>query len=150
MKTLTLTAFADELNALIPHLMKEFAARQSNELYKGRISLPQFILLAYLAKDAHRKMKDVARALGVTTAAATGSVGRLVKTGYATRVFDDSDRRIVRVKLTSKGERIFKKINLQRRKVIVAIFSKLSSSERGNYLRTLKHISEILKWRKWP
>lgn len=150
MKTVSLSAFADELNALIPHLMKEFAARQSNELYKGRISLPQFILLAYLSKDTPRKMKDVARALGVTTAAATGAVDRLVKTGYAARVFDDRDRRIVRVKLTSKGERVFKKINLERRRVIVDIFSRISPSERKNYLTTLRHIAEILRWQRRP
>ena len=46
---------------------------------------------------------DLARRLGLTTAAATGLVDRLVERGHAVRRPDDHDRRRVGVSLTDSG-----------------------------------------------
>lgn len=144
MLEISLSEFADKLNQLMPELIKEFARRQTNELYKGKITLPQFLILGFLGRGGGSRMTDIARFMGITTAAATGIVDRLVKSGYAVRNYDTADRRIIRMKLTAGGSNLVKKINKERRKMIINIFGRISCQERKKYLEILTHIYGIL------
>ena len=140
----SLSEFADRINEVMPAIIKEFAQRQTNELYKGKITLPQFLILNYLMAKGDSKMKDLALFMQVTTAAMTGFIERLVRERYVKRQYDPQDRRIIRVTLTAKGSESVKKINLQRRNMIVDIFGQISQEERDDYLRILMHIRSIL------
>lgn len=144
MARLTLAEFADKLNQIMPAVIKEFARRQTNELYKGKITLPQFLILDLLAKKNGSKMTDIARFMGITTAAATGIVDRMVRAGYATRDYDQNDRRIIRMKSTPHGNGLVKKVSQERHKMIINIFGKISQDEREKYLEILTHIYGIL------
>lgn len=144
MVLLPLDQFAERVNQVIPVLMRKVFNKQGNELYKGKITMPQFIILCYLEKHGAAMMSELAHAMEVTTAAMTGNIARLVKAGYAARRYDPKDRRIVRVQLTPKGEKSVRRINDGRRQVIVDIFGKISGHERENYLKILEHIHEIL------
>jgi DNA-binding MarR family transcriptional regulator len=136
--------FADKLNAILPVIIKEFSRRQTNELYKGHISLPQFLILEFLQREGASQMSILARAMHVTTAAMTGFIERLVRDGYVVRQSDPGDRRIIRIKLTPRGASLVLKINHQRRLMVIKIFGKISEEERQDYLRILAHIKEIL------
>lgn len=144
MKEIPLSEFADKLNEIMPVLLKEFARRQVNELYKGKITLPQFLILELLEREGDSKMVNLARFMQVSTAAMTGMVNRLVKYGYVKRVYDSCDRRIIKIKLTSAGSDLLKKINHQRRQMVVKIFGQISSADRKDYLRILMQIKDIL------
>ena len=78
--------FADRLNEIMPAVVREFARRQTNELYKGKISLQQFLVLDFLFRQELAKMNSLAHFMNVTTAAATGIIERLVRQGYVLRV----------------------------------------------------------------
>lgn len=144
MSGIQLLEFADKMNSVMPVIMKEFARRQADELYKGKITLQQFLILNLLHKESQPKMTALAHFMGVTTAAMTGVVERLVREGYVVRESQLDDRRIIKVRLTSKGTELVIKVNEQRRKMIINIFGKISATERQDYLRTLIHIKEIL------
>ncbi|MGB4520695.1 MAG: MarR family transcriptional regulator [Candidatus Omnitrophota bacterium] len=136
--------FADQINEIAPAIMRDLAKRQVCELFKGRITLPQLLVLDFLDAKGASKMKDLALFMNVSTAAVTGIVERLVRDNYVSRSYDPKDRRIIRVNLTNKGSELFKKINRERRQIIVKIFSKISEADRQNYLRILLEIKEIL------
>lgn len=136
--------FADQINEIAPAIMRDLAKRQVCELFKGRITLPQLLVLDFLDAKGASKMKDLALFMNVSTAAVTGIVERLVRDNYVSRSYDPKDRRIIRVNLTNKGSELFKKINRERRQIIVEIFSKISEADRQNYLRILLEIKEIL------
>ncbi len=136
--------FADKINEIMPMIIKEFARRQANELYKGKITLPQMLILDFLNKNGESKMTDIARFIGVTTAAMTGIIDRLEKYNYVLRAMDLNDRRIIKVKLTLRGVSLVNKVNQQRRQMIINIFGKISDSERQDYLKILMHIRDIL------
>lgn len=144
MPKMPLGEFADKLNLLLPQMFKEFARRQQNELYKGKITLPQFVLLDFLWRKGPAKMTELARTMSVTTAAMTGIITRLVRDNYASRNYDPNDRRIIRIEITAKGENLVKKINLNRREMIIDIFGRISETERRDYLGILEHICDIL------
>jgi len=145
MANISLPEFADKLNEIMPRVMREFMKRQTNELCKGKITLPQFFILNYLEKEDQSRMTDIAHFLNVSTAAATGIVDRLVRLGYVERVFQPQDRRIIKIKLNSKGLELMKNINTQKRQMIIDIFGKISQEERQDYLKILMRIHEILK-----
>jgi len=144
MAEFTLLGFADKMNQVMPVIIKEFARRQANELYKGKITLPQFLILDFLHRQDESKMSALARFMGVTTAAMTGIVDRLVRDGFAVRENQPEDRRIIKVKLTPKGAELVKKVNVQRRQMIIKIFGRISQRDRQEYLRILMQIKGIL------
>ncbi|MFH1641195.1 MAG: MarR family transcriptional regulator [Candidatus Omnitrophota bacterium] len=136
--------FADKVSEIMPLVMREFSRRLGNELFKEKITLPQIFILDLLDKHGESRMSDLARLMKVSTAASTGIVERLVKYGYVARVFDPDDRRIIRIKLTSKGSVLIRNINQGRRRLITRIFGKISEEDRQDYLRILFQIKNIL------
>jgi len=144
MSPLQLADFADKMNEIMPILLKEFARRQTKEVYKGKITLPQILILQFLSEEKSIKMTDIARFMKVSTAATTGIIDRLVKAGYLARIFEPSDRRIINIRITPKGDELIKKINQERRKFILNIFAKISEKDRKDYLRILLQIRDIL------
>jgi DNA-binding MarR family transcriptional regulator len=144
MLEISLSEFADRINEVMPVFVREFSSRQANELSKGKITVPQFLVLVFLHKQRQAKMTELANCMHVTTAAMTGIIDRIVRDGYVSRRYDPADRRIIRIELTAKGEELVKRINQQRRKMIINIFGKLPESDRRNYLRILLRLKDIL------
>ncbi len=139
-----LSEFADKLSSIIPVIMREFARRHISELYKDKITLPQFFILSLVHEKGESRMTDLAHFTKVSTAAITGIVDRLVKYGYVLRVFDPNDRRIIKIKITPKGAGVIRKIIQERRKMIIETFGQIPESERQDYLRILLRIHNIL------
>lgn len=139
-----LSEFADKVSEIMPVIMKEFTKRQVNELCKGKITLPQFLILDILHREGETKMTALAHLMTVTTAAMTGIVDRLVRDGYVARSYDLEDRRIIKIKLTARGMELVKKINAERRQMTIKIFGRISEADRRDYLRILMRIKDIL------
>ncbi len=144
MSYLTLPDFADKLNEIMPVLMREFARVQPAEIFKGKVTLPQVLILQHLSAKGPSKMTDIAHFMKVSTAAATGIIERLVKSGYVFRAPDQDDRRIIKIKMTPKGLSLTRKLALERRKMVVRIFSQISEEDREDYLRILLRIKDTL------
>ncbi len=144
MSQISLSDFARKMNEVMPVIMREFGRRLVNALYKGKITLPQFLLLEFLHREGESKMTALAHFMNVTTAAMTGIVERLVRAGYVVRTYEVQDRRIIKVKLTAQGIDLVRKINQQRCQMVVKIFGKISAADRCEYLRILMQIKEIL------
>jgi DNA-binding MarR family transcriptional regulator len=145
MPELSLAGFADTVDEIMFDMVKAFIKRQPDELLKGKITMPQCFLMMFLKRQGEAKMTDIARFLNVTTAAATGVVDRLVKGAHLTRVFDPSDRRIIKVKLSAKGAQTVQKIVQQRRQMIMEIFGKISQDDREQYLAILSRVQQVAK-----
>lgn len=140
----SLLGFADKMSEVMPEITRGFARRQTDELCKGKITLPQFLILEFLNQHGESKMTATAHFMRVTTAAMTGIVDRLVGYGYVTRVYDPEDRRVIRIKLTARGSGLVKRITEQRRNMIIKIFGSISEEDRRVYLRVLMQMKDIL------
>lgn len=136
--------FAQKMNQIMPELLRGFMHRQNNEICKGKVTLPQVLILEFLSRQGASKMTDLARHMRVSTAASTGIVSRLVRQGYVQRVYDHNDRRIIRIQLNSKGIELLKKIIHQRTQSVTKIFGQISENDRGEYLRILMQVKDIL------
>lgn len=73
-------------------------------------------------------MKEISNFLGTTPSSATSLVNTLAKTGLLTRVPGKKDRRVVRVKLTTKGEKhlqdSYHKVSNRMKKLLVPLTKK--------------------------
>lgn len=144
MPSITLAEFADRLNETMPILLKEFLRRQSAEIYGGKITLPQFLVMDFIVKNKDVKMKDLAGFMKVAMATMTGIVERLVRQRYVERAADANDRRIIKVKLTKAGAAFMNRVYKRRRQVLINIFSQIPAADRDEYLRILNRIKEVL------
>ncbi len=85
--------------------------RLSPELTQGKISFPQFFLLAYLAEEECLSMSSIARMMGHSTAAATGMVDKLQEMDYLKRFTAAADRRKIMVRITDKGRQLIERLH---------------------------------------
>ncbi|MEI6832002.1 MAG: MarR family transcriptional regulator [Candidatus Omnitrophota bacterium] len=136
--------FAQKMNQIMPEIMKGFIRRQNNEIFKGKITLPQILILEFLSYQGASKMTDLAKYMKVSTAASTGIVERLVRQGYVQRLYDRNDRRIVKIQLNIKGTELLRKIIHQRTQSVIKIFGQISENDRAQYLRILMQVKNIL------
>ena len=82
---------------------RSFLLNLSKEIDKENVSFAQFFLLGYLAKEDYLTTTDIAKKLGLSTAAATGFVARLEKFGFVQCLDASDDRRKAMVQITRKG-----------------------------------------------
>ena len=122
MPDLSIAEFVDNVCEIMPIMMKGFFKHQAEGLHRMKITLPQFVVLDILNKQGESKMSDLAHFINVTTAAMTGIVDRLVRDGYIVRTSDPEDRRIIRVVLTAKGNKLVKEVGDERKKHFIKIF----------------------------
>lgn len=139
----SLRQFCKRLNELLPTLTRAFTRRE-NELTKGKITVPQFVILELLHRRGECIMTELAHYLSVTTSAVTGLIDRLIKLDLVNRKRDQGDRRIVKITLTKKGREAIEKILRQRQKMMADIFGSLSEKDREKYLEILEKVSRIL------
>lgn len=76
------------------------------EVAGTRVTFPQLTLLTVLAQNSRWKIGDVAHVLGVSNAAASKAVDRLVRRGLLRRREAASDRRAAELSLTRQSRRL--------------------------------------------
>ncbi len=85
-------------------------------------------------------MKELAKALHVSSPSTTSLINRLVKIHWVGRKHDEQNRKLVRLWLTPLGKRILKEKHDRRRDILRHIFSHLTPAEQ----RQLTHLHEKL------
>lgn len=143
-----LARFAGEVSKLMPAIMREFLKRQAKEITRGSLTLPQLLILDTLREKGSMRMGELAEFLGVSMAAATGVVERLVNNGLSERAGSPGDRRVVNISITAKGSAIVEKHTRARLKATVDLFQNLSPPDRDKYLEILQKINRHLKEKK--
>ena len=94
-------------------------------------TLARFDLMAQLERHSEGlRMSDVSKSLMVTGGNVTGVVDQLERERLVVRVLDRSDRRAVRVKLTSPGFARFREMAAQHEQWILELFAGLNEQEK--------------------
>ena len=109
----------------------------------GPFSLLRLEVLRYIAEKKNPLMKEVADYFCITPPSVTSLIDSLVKSKVVKRVYDENDRRVIRLFITSKGKEELKKgirrINSNMKKIL----SQLSIEELKNLVRILEKLSKI-------
>lgn len=99
------------INSILTELFRDILEIEEQALQdKGvtDLSMNEMHTIEAIGYDAVKSMSETAEILKITLGTLTTSVTRLVKKGYVERLRDDSDRRIVLIRLTEKGKWVHK------------------------------------------
>lgn len=112
-------------------------------------TLPRFDLMAQLERAPEGlKMKDLSSRMMVTGGNVTGITDQLVADGLVDRLTVSGDRRACRVRLTSKGRRVFRDMARQHERWIVDTFGALSEKELAALHRLLGKVKDHARARQ--
>jgi DNA-binding MarR family transcriptional regulator len=101
--------------------------------------------IALSRPSAPLTMGELSEALVVPLSTATRMVDWLVESGYAERLPDPEDRRIVRVTLTETGQELYQTINGFLRQRVEQILQRFTAEERENLVLLLRKVVEALE-----
>lgn len=117
------------------------------------LSMPQMGALLYVSRRGTCGVSDIGDDQGVTNAAASQTIDRLVHQGFVVRNEDPKDRRAKRVELTPTGRTVVKEASEARRRWFIEMAERMSADERRTavdglrvMIRAVGNVGEA----KWP
>jgi DNA-binding MarR family transcriptional regulator len=139
----TLRADAERLADVLSVLQRCFLLRLSQDLARGNVSFPQYLLLGFLVQQEQLTMTEIASKMGHTTAAATGLVDRLEKLGLVLRVHAQEDRRKVFVRPTPEGCALVASVRSDMVENLMRMMSHLDLGEQKAWVRIYEKIFDF-------
>lgn len=103
---------------------------------------PQIHALLWLGEDGPLTMGELARRVAVTEKTVTGIVDRLERDGHLARERDAADRRVVRARLTAKGEEAYRRIDGEIHGSVQRLLGLLDAADRRALLRIVERLIE--------
>ena len=104
----------------------------------GSLSLIHLHLLSVLGSGGPSTMSQLADALDVSLASATGIVDRMEKKGVIERQRSTEDRRVVEVHITDRGRQTFTDLEVQRRAKLIELLAGVDDADLAALLRGLR------------
>lgn len=137
-----LEASAEELrkcfNVITYHFQAVTSARSNDDL-----SLLEVKIINYIGQRDFCIMREISAFSQVAVSTMTGIVDKLEAKGLARRERNDEDRRIVRVILTEKGQRIYREYVKELSILSRQMLKSLSEEEQKIYLELTKKIASV-------
>jgi DNA-binding MarR family transcriptional regulator len=93
------------------------------------ISIAQVKTLFFIADEKEVNFRKLASAMNVTPSNVTGVVDRLVEQGLLTRTENPSDRRMLMIKLTDKGETLINSLWESRTNQISSVLNRMTPED---------------------
>ncbi len=113
-------------------------------LSKGDLTMPQFALLNILASSDEIPMTELSDKLHITKPAVTNLVDRLEKKKYIQRIAHEDDRRVHRIKIESKGEKIVRCMQSSILQYLLKALEEFQPKERQTIIRFYEQLSKTL------
>jgi DNA-binding MarR family transcriptional regulator len=137
----------------IEELMENFQSLKRTMVFHAtpsmkipRITPSQWGVLRFVLQRGESTVKDVAKALGITSSAATQLIDGLVINGYVTRGELTEDRRKVTLTLSNKTKKQVEKMKKQALQKFLKFFEVLNDKEFDQYiLFNKKIVKKLLK-----
>ncbi|SDG63274.1 transcriptional regulator, MarR family [Thermoanaerobacter thermohydrosulfuricus] len=133
-----LEMFLREIN----HILNLYTRSYLNE---KNITMARFWVMNKLSADNPITMKELQRRLLLAPGTLTGLVDNLVSDGLAERWRDETDRRLVYLKLTQEGDKLLKEILQYRTSILANILKKIDGLDVERLNRDLRLIWNQLK-----
>jgi DNA-binding MarR family transcriptional regulator len=104
-----------DLDRFIPYLVNVLASRLSRELagvYEARfgISIPEWRVIAHLSQHGNVSVREIHERVDMDKAKVSRAAARLEAVGLIEKNVNKGDRRLVQLRLTQKGGRLFAEI----------------------------------------
>ena len=125
-------------------LKRKMIAGASSHIERTHITASQWLVLQYLRKNEGTTIKEIAKALSVTSSAATQLVESLAQKGYIDRKINSDDKRALSLSLSDKSKKRMETLRKKRIYDMEHIFDVLTDAEFESYCYLLNKITESL------
>jgi DNA-binding MarR family transcriptional regulator len=104
-----------DLDLFLPYLVNVLANRLSHELagvYEARfgISIPEWRVIAHLSQHEDVSVREIHQRVDMDKAKVSRAAARLEAVGFIEKTDNKGDRRLVALRLTKRGRRLFAEI----------------------------------------
>jgi DNA-binding MarR family transcriptional regulator len=113
-----------------------------SEIAGKQLTLPQLKILKLLDLGGGRNIGDVAAFLGVSNAAASKTVDRLVRRKYLHRTEGRTDRRSTELSLAALGQKLLHRYETAKRRKLSQVFGGLDPDEVRRTAEYLEHLTK--------
>ena len=126
----------------ISHLIKQ---KGREILSNYTITPPQFVALQWLHESGDMTIGDLSNKMYLAFSTTTDLVDRMEKNELVQRVRDEQDRRVVRIHLLPKGERIIQEVIEKRQNYLRDLLQDFDVDEAQELLKLLKKLHLLMK-----
>ena len=130
----------EDLFELLFQLSKNIKDKMNYFSEVGNITIPQFMALSFIKREKSVQMKEIAEHFSIEMPTATSLLNKLAKQSLIVRKTKKTDRRVVRISLNTKGEKLLsflKKIQEENMKTMLNYLSNQQKEEMLNILQTI-------------
>jgi DNA-binding MarR family transcriptional regulator len=124
------------LRCVKPHKLKAIAFD---------LTLAQGRCLRMIKRHQNCTLRELSGHLGVRPSTACELVDRLVREELVRREQDAQDRRIIRLSLAPKGQRLFAKHKEERRQHLHTFLDRLTEQQRKEMLKALEALNDVVQ-----
>ncbi len=128
---------------MLSRVIQEVCEANAVEASSSDLSKRRLYILKSLITTGQKSVKDIAEIFGISNPAVSKSVDKLVRDDYVSRVSDDSDRRVVNISITKKGEAAVLKYDAYRLHRQNSVLDHFSFDELIDFNQ---HIEKFLKY----
>lgn len=100
--------------------------------------------LFYIKEHDGCKMADIANDFALTPAAVTRTVNNLIELGLVERYHDESDRRVVRVRVTDDGQETMKRGMEEISNMLGEVFKRMEGDDRAALVKGMNGLNRAL------
>jgi len=109
------------------------------------LGVSPILVLSELKQKGPQRQAELAETIGYTKGAMTSIAEKLVKLGLAERLYDENDRRTIRLQITEEGKNAFTKAQDVGKDVFIQLFEVLNEEEIEQYLLILEKLVQGIK-----
>ncbi len=110
-------------------LRRKMPFKEMPEICQQHLSHSQIFIMMYLSEHPDISMKEIAGNFGMTSSAATQFLDPLLVTGLVSKQEAESDRRVLKLNLTTKGKKLFLKLKDLQIQRMSSVFKGLTDAE---------------------
>lgn len=136
------------VNAQLVKVFNDILAIEETELKKSDfsdLSIKEMHTIEAIGMGKSKTTGEVAKDLSITVGTLTVAINNLVKKGYVDRVRSETDRRVVRLKLTNRGRLFYRSHQHFHKQMVEAALSDMAIDEQHALVKGLQSLHEFLQ-----
>jgi DNA-binding MarR family transcriptional regulator len=128
-------------SSAVREILEERYLRRATDL---DISLPHFNLLKLIDYNGDHQIKEIASFFGVSQAAASKTVEKMVRLGMVNREVQPEDRRAISLSLTNRARHLIQKYETLKEESVREVLSQLDPDELSALTRGLEKVGHLI------
>ncbi|MCL5045776.1 MAG: MarR family transcriptional regulator [Actinobacteria bacterium] len=133
-----------EIEALLRNVSTIIRKRGRDILSDFDVTPPQFDALLALREGGELTMGELCQRMYLACSTATDLIDRMERNGLIARERDTADRRVIRLKITEKGQNVIEEVLRARKKYLSAVLVHVQPGERERLIQSLSELYSLM------